>query len=97
MSLAKLINLASDSGASENQINYIIKRYETSTSDQETRNLIDEVKEKYGANKGTAQTVKTTTSAAKAAAEADVKIEEVAPAKGDIVTEADVKKAAASK
>ena len=97
MSLLDLINLAATSGASENQIDYIIKRYETSTSDQETRNLIDEVKAKYGANKGTAQTVKTTTSAAKAAAEADVKIEEVAPAKGDIVTEADVKKAAASK
>ena len=97
MEKGELLNLAKSENATEDQLIVISQRWETSESDQETRNLIEEVKAKYGANKGTAQTVKTTTSAAKAAAEADVKIEEVAPAKGDIVTEADVKKAAASK
>lgn len=94
MEKAEFLNLAKSENATEDELLTISQRWETSTSEQETRNLIEEVKAKYGANKGTAQTVKTTTSAAKAAEEAGVKITDVSPAKGAIVTESDVEKAA---
>jgi oligoribonuclease (3'-5' exoribonuclease) len=97
MEKAELLGLAKIGNATEDQLIVIAQRWETSVSDEETLNLIEEVKAKYGANKGTAQTVKTTTSAAKAAEEAGVKLTEVAPAKGTIVTESDVEKAAEAK
>lgn len=91
--LNEMIEIVASSGGSEREIDTFLQLWSLADSEEGKLQVIENVKSKYGANKGTAKTVKTTTSAAKAAEEAGVKITEVSPSKGDVVTVDDVKTA----